>query len=415
MNADDGDTDWESIRTEASRIAWSRREPVELRLAAIDFLAENDEDRFPARARRELVRQSDWQVVMRVFDHAKRRDWPGFERVALRRLAEPSSMYPDADRPELAWLRNRTGRPPEDIAFEVFGGWDPDSTLTDRVAAWVALGRMVDHPTRDALLEHAMGTPANELQAAARHLDILPDTPAQLLILLQLSEPTHADLWADATQTSLSAAQRRGLAVRHLPATTQYRGRIPPDQTTLATTLAGRLDHSPIERRESRALDADYSEAFADHRNDLAWGDLATIAFLLGILDQAAIVHVLFSAADLDLLDDSTELGGLLLIHEEGKRLEFRSYPPMLRGNDTRYVASDQLLADMPRALAHIHFHAAANRNPEHAGPGGGDLAFARRFGVNGLVITRIDRDTLNIDYYQPDGRVVDLGVIRRP
>lgn len=415
MTADVDDKDWETVRIEASRIAWSRRESVELRLAAIDFLAENQGDRFATRARRQMTHERDWQIVMRVFDHASQRGWPGFERVALRRLAEPSSMYPDADRPELTWLRETTGRPPEDIAFEVFGGWDPGATLTDRSAAWVALGRMVDHPTRDALLEHAMGTPANELQAAAGHLDVLPDTQAQLLILLQLSEPIHTDLWAAATQTPLSAEQRRGLAARHLPAATQYRGHMPPDQTTLAATLAGRLNHSPIERRESRALDADYSEAFADHRNDLAWGDLATIVFLLGTLDQSAIVHALFTAADLDLLDDSTEFGGLLLIQDDGERLEFRSYPPMLRGNDTRYVASDQLLADLPRALAHVHFHASANRNPEHAGPGGGDLAFARRFGVNGLVVTRIDRDTLNIDYYQPDGRVIDLGVIHRP
>ena len=405
----------DALIAEAASLAWNPGTPVELRLKLIDFLAEHDESRFSHRARRSVVRERDWQAVSSVFNYAAERGWSGFERAALHRLAEPSTRYTHAERPERLWLAEATGRPPQDVAFEVFGGWDADATLSDRVAAWVALGRMVDPATRDNLLGFAMGSPAEELQAASQHVDVLPDTKAQVLILLQLSEPIHADLWTAASQTPLSDAQRQGLALRHLPAATQYRGQIPPDHAALAATLAGRLDHSPVERRESRALDADYSEAFADHRNDLAWGDLATIALLLGSLDQAGIAQLLFTVADLDRLDDSTELGGLLLIQDHGQRLEFRSYPPMFRGNDTRYVASDDLLADLPRALAHVHFHASANRNPEHAGPGQGDLAFARRFGVNAVVFTRLDRDTLNADFYTPDGTVIDLGVIRRP
>lgn len=404
----------DALLFEATRIAWSHNEPVELRLATIDWLAEYDEARFTEQAQRSVVRERDWQIVNRVFDHAAERDWPGFERVALRRLAEPSRVYADADRPESVWLRDTTGRPPQDVAFEVFGGWDADATLIDRVAAWVALSRLVDRPTRDGLLGFAMGTPADQLQHAAQRLDILPDTQAQLLMLLRLSEPVHADLWTAMLQTPLTDDQRLGLAPRHLPAITTQRGRPPTDHATLFTVLAERLDHQPTERRESRALDTAYTEAFIDHRDNLAWGDLLVIETLLNALSDPSLIRDLFAHADTDLADNTTEYGGLLLIDAQS-RTAFRAYPPMLRGNDTRYVASDNLLANLPRALAHIHFHASTSRNPEHAGPGRGDLAFAQRFGVSCLVLTFLDRDMLNADYYQPDGIVIDLGTLSRP
>ncbi len=401
----------------ALRIAWARSEPLKLRLATIDALAVNHQSAFLPTAPRRLEQERDSVVVQRVFDHAADQGWPGFDLVALRRLATVAPGVALADRPELAYLAHTSGgRPPQDIAFEVFGGWDAQADLADRVAAWVVLGRLVDRPTRDALLGFARGTPAEQLQMAQPHVDVLPDTREQVVALMHLADPAHADLWQSVGQTPLAAEQRRGLALRHLPAVKLLRdqGRTPPARDALLAELDGQLDHEPLARRESRALDANYTEAFADHRDTMVYGDLLTLTLMLGGIEVVeAAAPVLFAVADLDRSDVSTELGGLMTIAPDGS-FTFRSYDPMLRGNDTQYIASDELLADLPRALAHVHFHAQSHRNPDHAGPGRGDLAFARRFGVACVVLTFLHRNTLNVDAFFPNGIVVDLGTIQR-
>jgi hypothetical protein len=64
--------------------------------------------------------------------------------------------------------------------------------------------------------------------------------------------------------------------------------------------------------------------------------------------------------------------------------------------------------------LAHYHFHAQEYKNSEFAGPGKGDIDTADRLDFNFLVFTFIDEKTLNVDFYQPGGVVVDLGTIKR-
>ena len=65
--------------------------------------------------------------------------------------------------------------------------------------------------------------------------------------------------------------------------------------------------------------------------------------------------------------------------------------------------------------LFHFHNHAQKHRNGMHAGPGGGDMAYADNTRANCLVLTFVDEQTLNVDYYRHDDVLVDLGVILRP
>jgi len=66
-------------------------------------------------------------------------------------------------------------------------------------------------------------------------------------------------------------------------------------------------------------------------------------------------------------------------------------------------------------ALFHFHYHAQKYRNGSHAGPGAGDMNYANTTRTNCLVLTFVDHDTLNVDFYRHDGMLVDLGVIVRP
>jgi hypothetical protein len=66
-------------------------------------------------------------------------------------------------------------------------------------------------------------------------------------------------------------------------------------------------------------------------------------------------------------------------------------------------------------SLFHIHLHAQAYDNRKYAGPHMGDFRFADATRANGLVLTFISADRMNLDFYRHDRVVVDLGTIERP
>ena len=51
-------------------------------------------------------------------------------------------------------------------------------------------------------------------------------------------------------------------------------------------------------------------------------------------------------------------------------------------------------------------------RNGDHAGPGMGDKNYATNTRANCLVLTFINENTMNVDYYRHTDVVVDLGTI---
>jgi hypothetical protein len=79
-------------------------------------------------------------------------------------------------------------------------------------------------------------------------------------------------------------------------------------------------------------------------------------------------------------------------------------------------VPPKELVTDGYTALAHYHFHAQSYGNAKFAGPGIGDMErIARTQQFNGLVLTFIDKNRLNVDlYFRPDV-VIDLGTVVRP
>jgi hypothetical protein len=85
-----------------------------------------------------------------------------------------------------------------------------------------------------------------------------------------------------------------------------------------------------------------------------------------------------------------------------------------MRAHDLKFLAPQALIDRVYTGLAHYHFHAQEYKNTNHAGPGIGDMEFAKRLNFNCLVFTFVERDRLNVDYYQPNGAVVDLGTLER-
>ncbi|HMN42928.1 MAG TPA: hypothetical protein PKE29_18960, partial [Phycisphaerales bacterium] len=91
-----------------------------------------------------------------------------------------------------------------------------------------------------------------------------------------------------------------------------------------------------------------------------------------------------------------------------------RSYPPRTteRKDDRTFMAAEAMFKDSPRAIAHYHFHVQKPNNSDYAGPGRGDLEYATTHGRNCLVFTSVREGVMDVDYYQNNGVVIDLGEI---
>ena len=111
-------------------------------------------------------------------------------------------------------------------------------------------------------------------------------------------------------------------------------------------------------------------------------------------------------------MDSTTEHGGVLL--HLGHRFLAQGFEPMYRRHDLKYVPSNEMIGQLYFGVAHYHFHAQRYKNTRFAGPGEGDLKLARSLNANYLVFTFIDRNRLNVDYYQRGRIVVDLGTVKR-
>ena len=91
-----------------------------------------------------------------------------------------------------------------------------------------------------------------------------------------------------------------------------------------------------------------------------------------------------------------------------------RSYPARTteRKDDRTFMAAEAMFKDSPRAIAHYHFHVQKPNNSDYAGPGRGDLEYATTHGRNCLVFTSVREGVMDVDYYQNNGVVIDLGEI---
>jgi len=89
-------------------------------------------------------------------------------------------------------------------------------------------------------------------------------------------------------------------------------------------------------------------------------------------------------------------------------------YPSRSRANDKRYESPQTLMDALYTSLFHVHFHAQEYDNRRYAGPHMGDFQFADGTRANCVVLTFVNADHLNVDFYRYDRVVVDLGTIER-
>lgn len=403
-------------------IAWSDRTPDDLRIAAIDRLLAADEARFRTELRSRITLVERWPVLQHLFDLAAERGWSDATPALVRSFARTSQVYADADRPERAALaRLHPDRPLRDVLVATLTGAEHDTVLVEQAAAWTVLSRT--EPPADLwslLVALPPATPlVRDLQAAAEVLDVLPRDTEGVLWLMSVRGAEGGRWWqgaADAASTLLPE-ERAGLELRHLPLLQGVAELGAADRDALLDEVRSEIAAKGPQttRTEFGALPGPASERLDAQADRLTWPDLLAIRTLLAALDDPAVVASLFAQADADHADTATEHGGVLRFASDRAGLVAETYEPVLQAHDRVFYSSPELIAAMYTAVAHYHFHAQDHDNADYAGPGGGDLGFADRLRPNALVLTFTDRDTLNADYYQPGGVVVDLGAIRRP
>ncbi len=176
------------------------------------------------------------------------------------------------------------------------------------------------------------------------------------------------------------------------------------------TIRLAQLRHVAREPSYPHAPD-DIDESLAANVNKLSRCDLLAIRALLSHLPDAELSHTLYHMGLDDLADTTSEHGGLLHLKPTQDGITVTIYPPLLANNDTRYVPTMKLYAQGACALAFFHFHFQQLDNQAKAGPGEGDIKSAAQNLYTGVVITAVGKNYFNVDYFNPDGAVVDLGV----
>lgn len=421
------------VREMLKRVAWMRGTFFKVRVAAIEELIADKPNTADTRnmLRLMLPTETQWEVIEQISNAAGAGGWTEMAPALVRSWSRPVLEPTDDERPErLALEKIFAGRSGEETVFMVFSGAIEGSESLkerERLDAFALLRRLdkSGERTRSLLAADAPETTDElllALRAGARDLKAVPDTGEQLDWLRRLRAPANQAFWTEASAAiaQLRDDQTPGLALRHAAIVRWVSANRPQWLTSSRDNLYAEVKDALSKTRKhprvSESLSGDAKELLRDWKDELSWGDLLTIRAALDILAAPAIASACFLQADKDMLDRSTEHGGL--ITDSGGGVAAVSFVPRAsqRAGDTTFVAPNDMIEGGDTALFHYHFHANKHTNAEYAGPSNGDVDAARALGRASLVMTFVRKDALNVDYYQGDGVRIDLGeIVREP
>lgn len=421
-------------REQLKKVIWARSTFVDVRIAALDALLRDQEGLDDTRNMLALMLPTEtiWPMIDRICKVASERRWTPLAPALVRSWSRQVPTPTDDERPERAALVELfPERPVEDTIYAVFAG-DPSLGEAlrerDRMDAWALLRRVDPKNQRTlALLSQSQETDdqlLGALQAGARELHAVPESSEQLAWLKRLRGPDNQTFWNEASSAiaKLNAQQTQDFALRHVSVVRWVAAHAPErlsrTRDELLSELERKLDGRRMHFRSAGNMGGFPLERLREHRDKLSWGDIVSFLTAMDIMEQPPIVSALFLQADRDLNDRSTEHGGVLTenVEKPGTVTAVHFAPrPMQRQGDTMFTPSQDMIDAGDTALFQYHFHCTSYTNSDYAGPSTGDIETAQTLGRNSLVFTFINRETLNVDYY--DGRDVrlDLGDITRP
>lgn len=447
QSADAGELTRAGAREMLKRVAWQRASSSDLRTLAIRKLIEDEANLDDTRAMMGYMlptesRMGHYDVLELISKTAVARDWQDLKGPLVRSLAFEAPTVPDAERPEYDALGGLSDRgDPLESVFDVFAGpagpygiaGREDDTLNQRFEAWALLTRlnpsgetvraMIDRADVSAQLDEEARRLVDDAKSAVETFNTVPNSPEQLAWVGRLRRAENTDIWSrgESLMRELTPEKRTGVRLRHIAGLLRARAHAPEVYHASREDLLASLESSlngirKYSRDKGPSAYDRKREILYDWKDVLTWADLVLIETARRAVREEDVRAALFSQADRDHVDETTEYGGLFLSDAPGD-IEARLYPPRptQRYGDHRFVASEDMITQGDGAIFHYHFQAQDHNNDEYAGPSRGDIEYANRFGRSCLVFTFVDEDELNADYYQPDGARIDLGVIARP
>ncbi len=355
------------------------------------------------------------------------RGWTDMSSTLVRAWSYPIPGWVprDEDRPERQALERLHGRDAlPDYLFQTVVEADPVRERNLRARCWEMLHRLGQRERLVALMKNAEINPTDstltELRAAAAQLGVVPFNLEEILWVLKLREPSRAEFWSEATQVfrTMPEGLRATMEIRDI-AVAVAASRHRPELLTMTKEDLYTQAVSALKGRKFHAASFEgWEGAFPSHlqdwRSQLTWGDLVAVHLAIQALDVPQFVNHVFSYADRDQKDTTTEYGGIVRLDDKG-RFELVEFQPRSRISDERFEATQEMLDAAYTSLFHFHNHTMRHDNERYAGPHMGDFAYADNTRANCLVFTFIKRDTLNVDFYRHGRVVVDLGDIHRP
>ncbi len=443
------------------QMAWDAAgTPTELRLKIMEKLFSDTDEANLAdtrkMARLMIPKEQSRTMMVYLCSVAGARRFTDFTGPLVRSFARPQPLVPDKDRAERGALAALyPDRPVEQTVYDVFihpPAMDdiPGLNVTERMRseAWDLMARLDPSGSFRLRAIGETNVPAEDvelsaIQRSAREARAIPIAGAEipwLVSLLSADKPENAAWWSAATAVvaQLSAEQQRGLCLRHLEplrwASTNNPRWLAASREALLAELGERLKDRHTHRRaaDSTSNRKPVRQDLETWKGRLAYGDVLAILVIDDSVRSARAVSGLFQQRELDFQDKQTEYGGIVDMAGAAGTLEktwsgqekasdgawrMRLFPPRSaqRYSDEQFVASVDMMNAADRALAIYHFHTMRYRNDDFAGPSDGDIEFAGTCGRSCIVLTSVRESTLNVDYYQPGGAVIDLGEIQQP
>lgn len=444
-----------AVRATFKEMVWSSSLPPSLRTRLYKHLASDTDPETLEDTRKQtrlmIPREPSREMELVLCQTAGAKGWTDCIPALIRSYSRPVPLVKDEDRAErIALIQLSGGTPLVEVVFGVFlnpPDEDPDSPADfrarTRADAYDVLGRLdVSGAYRKRLLEDASLTPGDDsvvrlLRRSVTELKVIPISGEELRWLERLADPKIArnvSWWAEVQTVVATMPPEKldGLQLRHLEpvrvASKLHADLFAKDRAMLLGELKSVVASRKTVQRSNEAQGTvkAVKEQVDVWEHGLSWADLLTIALLDRAVRQKDFVERIFVYVELDRADTTTEYGGLILtahnvgdgkatVSDPGKVVAWLFPPrPGQRPNDNEFVAPEEMIISSDRAIAHFHFHVHRARNSEVAGPSHGDLAYAARNGRNCLVFTSIGTDELNVDFYQPNGIVIDLGTIEK-
>lgn len=406
---------------------WRSGYQLEVREAALDRLAETDLETLKVTLRQRLPRLTEWGWLTRLSEIIAERGWKDLTPPLINSWARPATYIPKyTDRPEykaLVSMHGESGVP--DAMFDLLLTARAVHEQGLRSRCWRMLNEL---GYRDRLVELLRETEIPEddlflrdLRRAALDLSIIPTTREEILWVRKLREQQRATFWEQAKRAvaMLPEARREELELRDLGVLVAASIHEPELLTASREVLYRRVngyvesEERHIASRSYEGYIGNYDQHLHQHRDRLTWGDLAAMLVAVRAMQVPQVVDHLFSFADRDLAEDSTEFGGIIALDSQN-RFEILEFVPRIRQSDDRFIASQAMFDAGYTAVFHFHYHAQKHRNRENAGPGIGDVQYASETRTNNLVLTFVNSQALNIDFYRHGPLIVDLGEVRR-